>query len=315
MKIGNDSIGNNLTKEYVDLFRKIVQNNNVISISQVQNRSEYRRIIKLIRSTALDIPGMILFYVEDLIEENKVKSRRLKKRLRTVYGYFLSIKNWRQVTIVFKPHSINNQTILLVEKKKVNNALKDYLAKIELDNKNKNVSITLRNEKYEHEPPIFLDKKNGKTRVRSLSYKTYFPIRKHVYIRLNENGNKKRIAILRKNENVIFDAGTDSVSTKNDDLLRIYDDIQGLNVQSRCVTISMNLRAFLHYVVHEDDIIEFNKSVECLARAGKFENKTENIYRYDPNSKSNDVYQIKLQDYSVVEDFPFLSPPTYRLDI
>ena len=70
----------------------------------------------------------------------------------------------------------------------------------------------------------------------------------------------------------------------------------------------MNLRAFLHYVVHEDDIIEFNKSVECLARAGKFENKTENIYRYDPNSKSIDVYQIKLQNYSVVEDFPFLSP-------
>jgi hypothetical protein len=252
---------------------------------------------------------MTLFYLEDLIEENgKVKSRRLMKRLRTVYGHFLRIKNWRRVTIVFMPHSINNQVILLVGKKRVNNALKDYLARIELDNKNKIVRITLRNEKYEHEPPIFLDKKNGKTRVRSLSYKTYFPIRKHVYVRLNENGNKKRITILRKNEDVIFDAGTDSVSTKNDDLLRIYDDIQGLNAQSRYISISMNLRAFLHYVVHEDDVIEFNKSVECLAISGKLEDKTENIYRHDPNSKSNDIYQIERQNYSIMEDFPFLSP-------
>ena len=61
-------------------------------------------------------------------------------------------------------------------------------------------------------------------------------------------------------------------------------------------------------MVHEDDVIEFDKSVDCLARAGKFENKTENIYRYDSNSKSNDTYQIEIQDYSVVEDFPFLSP-------
>ena len=74
MKIGNDSIGNNLIKEYVDLFRKIAQNNNILPVSQVKNRSEYRRIIKLIRRPALDIPGMIILYVEDFIEENKVKS-------------------------------------------------------------------------------------------------------------------------------------------------------------------------------------------------------------------------------------------------
>jgi hypothetical protein len=72
----------------------------------------------------------------------------------------------------------------------------------------------------------------------------------------------------------------------------------------------MNLRALLFYAVHEDDVIQFNRSIECLACPCEDMGKTEYICAYDPDSKSKDFYHTKFQIYPIikVDDFPFLLP-------
>ena len=180
--------------------------------------------MKLIPRPGLEIPGTTILYFEDFMDENRVKVKGLKRRLRAIYGHSLRIKNWRQVTIVYIPKSEDNRILLLVEKKKTTSALKDYLVKIDLDNVNKIARLLIRKEEYDYEIPIYIDKKkDGKTRIRALSYKTYLPLRRYVYTRLNENGNKKRIEILRKNASLISDT-----STKKDDLLRVDENIRKL---------------------------------------------------------------------------------------
>jgi hypothetical protein len=308
-KVIIDSNKKKIADGRVKLFREIAQRNNVLPFSQIKNKTEYRRIIKLLPRSDLNIPGKTFMYFEDFIEENIEKYDYLKKNLRIIYGRKLSVKNWSQISIVSLAQPTKNRLLLLTDKTK--NPLENFLIKIELENgTTKNARLYIKNNEQEFEVPICIDKKNGKTRIRALSYKTYLPLRGYIYTRLNENGDKKKNEILRKKETLISDT-----STKNDDLLRVYEDIVQLNFRYLYVDISMNLRALLFYAIHEDDMIQFNKSIECLACLCKDKGKTDDICRYDTDSKSKNVYKTKFQIYSrtEVEDFPFLLPEYINL--
>ena len=303
-KVIIDSNKKKIINGRIELFRKIAQHKNVLPFFQLKNKAECRRVIKLLSSSDINLPGTTIMYLEDFVEENIEKYDYLKNRLRIIYGRKLSIKSWRQVNVVSFAESPNSRLLLLVDKK-VKAPLKDYLIKVKLEfGATKNAKFYVKSKESDYEVPVFLDTKNGRTRIRSLSYRTYLPMRTYIYSKLNESGNKKRITILRKNRKFIFNTDSNLSSSKKYELLMVHDDIRKLNRRYKYTDISMNLRGLLFYSVFEDDMVQFNKSIEYLANSGKLEDEIEEICRYDPKSK--DIYQVESRNYSAMEDFPFL---------
>lgn len=285
----------------VRLFRKIAHHKNKLPFSQLKNKSECRRVYKLLSSSDINLPGKTIMYLENIEKYNY-----LKNRLRNIYGRKLSVKNWRQVTVVSFAESTNSRLLLLVDKRS-KSPLKDYLIRIKLEfGSTKNAKIYVKVKESDYEVSVFSDTKNGRTRIRSLSYKTYLPMRTYIYSKQNESGNKKKITMLRKIRKFIFNIDPNLSSSKKYELLMVHDDIRKLNRRYKYANISMNLRGLLFYAVHEDDMLQFNKSIECLANSGKLEDKIEEIYRYNPKSK--DTCQVESLNYSAMEDFPFLLP-------
>ena len=110
--------------------------------------------------------------------------------------------------------------MLLVDKRS-KSPLKDYLIRIKLEfGSTKNAKIYVKVKESDYEVSVFSDTKNGRTRIRSLSYKTYLPMRTYIYSKQNESGNKKKITMLRKIRKFIFNIDP-NLSSSNQANLKI----------------------------------------------------------------------------------------------